>query len=60
MPVMELYRPLPEQESSTEGIVGTAAALRVSKSGRRQIRRIIANKDMKQNIAFFFQEGILW
>lgn len=32
MPVMELYRALPEQESSTEGIVGTAAAPRVNKS----------------------------
>lgn len=33
MPVMELYRPLPDQESCTEGIVGTAAALRVTMTG---------------------------
>lgn len=39
MPVMELYRPLPDPESCTEGIVGTAAALRVTATGRRGIRR---------------------
>ncbi len=39
MPVMELYRPLPDQESCTEGIVGTAAALRVTTTGRGGIRR---------------------
>lgn len=45
MPVMELYRPLPEHESSTEGIVGTAAAPGVSKGGRAgQIRNIIKTR----------------
>lgn len=39
MPVMELYGPLPEPKSCTEGIVGTAAALRVTATGRGGIRR---------------------
>lgn len=40
MPVMKLYRPLPDLESSTEGIIGTVAALRVSTTGRGGIRKV--------------------
>lgn len=39
MPVMELYRPLPDPESRTESIVGIAAALRVTTTGRGGISR---------------------
>lgn len=35
MPVMELYRPLPDQESYTEGIVGTSIAPRVTTRGEQ-------------------------
>lgn len=64
MPVMELYRPQPEQECSTEGMVGTAAAPRVSKGGRGgQIRGIIKIRtSSRNNVLFFcfFPLGILW
>lgn len=39
MPVMKLYRPLPDPEPCTGGIVGTAAALRVTTSERGRMRR---------------------
>jgi len=39
MPVMELYRPLPDPEFCTEGKLGTGTALRVTTSGRGGIRR---------------------
>ena len=38
MPVMKLYRPLPDQESCTEGIVGTADALRVTMTREGEVR----------------------
>lgn len=56
MPVMELYRPLPEHESSTEGMVGTAAAPGVSKGWRAgQIRNIIkTRKTQTQSLLLLF------
>lgn len=50
MPVMELYRPLPDQECCTEGIVGTATALRVTATGRVGIRRTEEMRAMKRDI----------